>query len=189
MSSAEKKLAETTTTASAAEEEKIVPGSSEGEEPAETATTTASVQEEGKITLRSSDGEAFDVDVAVAQQSGFMKGMIKDGCMVGGVWLPKVKARTLSRVLEFMNTKHRSEPTDFPKFEADFFEKLGTKALFDVILAANYLHAQELLDAVSRCTAYTVKGLTVEEVHETFGIVNDFTPEEEEEEENAWAFQ
>lgn len=43
--------------------------------------------------------------------------------------------------------------------EVEFFKKLGDKeALFDVILAANYLHAQELLDASCFCAANRIKG-------------------------------
>ncbi|KAH0775053.1 hypothetical protein KY290_012190 [Solanum tuberosum] len=36
-----------------------------------------------------------------------------------------------------------------------------------------------------------IKGKTIEEIREVFGIVNDYTPEEEEEvrRENAWAFE
>ncbi|KAF8742588.1 hypothetical protein HU200_013592 [Digitaria exilis] len=48
-------------------------------------------------------------------------------------------------------------------------------------MAANYLDIKGLLDLTCQTVADMIKGKSPEEVRKTFNIVNDFTPEEEEE--------
>ena len=57
--------------------------------------------------------------------------------------------------------------------------------------AANYLNVKGLLDLTCQTMADMIKGETPEQIRAIFNIVNDFTPEEEEEvrRENAWAFE
>ena len=116
--------------------------------------------------------------------------MIDDGCVEGGVPLPNVKAPAMSMVLEYLNREHGAAAEEAKRaFEKAFFEKMTKEALFEVTLAANYLHAEELLDAAMQCAAGRIRGKTVPELREYFGIENDFTPEEEEiRKENPWAF-
>ncbi|KAH7332138.1 hypothetical protein KP509_20G070200 [Ceratopteris richardii] len=63
--------------------------------------------------------------------------------------------------------------------------------LLDLILAANYLNIQSLLDLTCQRVADMIKEKTPEEIRRAFNIENDFTPEEEEEvrRENQWAFE
>ncbi|RLN28260.1 hypothetical protein C2845_PM05G24460 [Panicum miliaceum] len=131
--------------------------------------------------LRCCDGEEFAVAVSVARKCGMISNMIDDDCVEGGVPLPNVKAPAMSMVLEYLNTKHSAAAEEAKAFEKAFFEKMTKEALFEVILAANYLHAEELLDAAMKCAADRITGKTVPELREYFGIENDFTPEEEEE--------
>lgn len=58
-----------------------------------------------------------------------------------------------------------------------------------VLQAANYLNIQSLLDLTTQTVAELIKGKTPEQIRAEFGIVNDFTPEEEEEikRDNAWS--
>lgn len=114
--------------------------------------------------------------------------------------LPNVKAKILSKVIEFCS-KHKSHPqtsTDGKPTAADEeldkwdkeFVKVDQGTLFELILAANYLNIKELLDLTCLTVANMIKGKTPEEIRKTFNIVNDFTPEEEEQvrRENQWAF-
>ncbi|GJM88482.1 hypothetical protein PR202_ga04552 [Eleusine coracana subsp. coracana] len=123
--------------------------------------------------------------------------MIDDECVDGALVLPNIRSHVLSRVIEFLKqdssaaAEKAAAEKEFKEFEVEFFKKLGDKeALFDVILAANYLHAQELLDASCFCASDRIRGLKVQEIRDYFNIANDFTPEEDERiiKENAWAF-
>ncbi|KAJ2825790.1 hypothetical protein IWW50_002691 [Coemansia erecta] len=68
------------------------------------------------------------------------------------------------------------------------FCRVDQGTLFDLILAANFLDIQPLLDLVGFTVANKLKGKTVEEMRATFNVKNDFTPEEEEQarKDNAW---
>ena len=74
------------------------------------------------------------------------------------------------------------------QYDADFFEDMEQETVFEVILAANVLSYQPLLDLSCACVASMIKGKSPEEIRQTFNIVNDFTPEEEAQvrEENKW---
>ncbi|RCV17864.1 hypothetical protein SETIT_3G254200v2 [Setaria italica] len=136
--------------------------------------TSAPVEEEEKVVLRCCDGEEFAVAASVAKKCGTISNMIDDDCVEGGVPLPN-----------YLNKKHSGggafAAVEVKEFEKAFFEKMTKEALFDVILAANYLHAEKLLDAAMVCVADRIMGKTVPELREYFGIEIDFTPEEEEE--------
>ena len=55
--------------------------------------------------------------------------------------------------------------------------------------ASNYLDIKALLDIGCKTVANMIKGKSPDEIRKTFNIVNDFTPEEEEQirRENEWA--
>jgi len=63
-------------------------------------------------------------------------------------------------------------------------------SLFDLTNAANYLHITTLLEASCKIIAERIKGKSTAEIRTMFNIVNDFTPEEEEEmaRENTWEY-
>ena len=60
--------------------------------------------------------------------------------------------------------------------------------LHEMILAANDMRIQPLLDLTCATAASMIKGKTPEDIRKTFHIVNEFTPEEEAQirEENKW---
>jgi hypothetical protein len=60
--------------------------------------------------------------------------------------------------------------------------------LFEIILAAHYLDIKKLVTLGCKTVAGMLKGKTTEQMRAEFGIVNDFTPEEEAKviAENAW---
>ncbi|GKU90139.1 hypothetical protein SLEP1_g4179 [Rubroshorea leprosula] len=154
---------------------------------------------ERKITLKSSDAETFEVDELVALQSQTIKHMIEDDCADNGIPLPNVTSKILSKVIEYCK-KHveasksedraTSADEELKAWDSDFV-KVDQATLFDLILAANYLNIKSLLDLTCQTVADIIKGKTPEEIRKTFNIVNDFTPEEEEDvrRENQWAFE
>ncbi|XP_022741707.1 SKP1-like protein 1B [Durio zibethinus] len=150
-----------------------------------------------KITLKSSDGESFEVDEAVAVESQTIKHMIEDDCADNGIPLPNVTSKILAKVIEYCKkhvetpkTDDRAADDEIKSWDAEFV-KVDQVTLFDLILAANYLNIEGLLDLTCQTVADMIKGKTPEEIRKTFNIKNDFTPEEEEEvrRENQWAFE
>ncbi|CAN6220500.1 unnamed protein product [Urochloa humidicola] len=169
---------------------------------------------EKTVTLVSSDGALFEVREAAASLSETVRRMI-DGAggsaCGGGIPLPNVDARTLSVVLEYCN-KHAPAPAadgdgdgdpapapesssaeaadeDLKWFDTEFMN-IDQGTLFSLVTAADYLKVEGLLDLTCKTVADMIKGKTTEEIRETFGIVNNFTSEEEEaiRLEHAWAF-
>ena len=57
--------------------------------------------------------------------------------------------------------------------------------------AANFLEIKGLLDLTCQAMANMIKGRSPEEIRKTFDMMNDFSPEEEEEiiRDNQWALQ
>ncbi|KAM7254467.1 hypothetical protein ACFE04_003847 [Oxalis oulophora] len=153
-----------------------------------------STSSNNKIVLLSSDNESFEVDENVLLQSITIKHMIEDNCVENGIPLPNVRAEILSKIIEYCK-KHVDSTTtadddQLKTWDADFV-KVDQGTLFDLILGANYLNIQGLLDLTCQTVADMIKGKTPEEIRKTFNIVNDFTPEEEEavRRENQWAFE
>ncbi|XP_006648624.1 SKP1-like protein 5 [Oryza brachyantha] len=159
--------------------------------PAEETTSSGSTT----ILLVSSDGRRFEVAEVAASMSRLVSHMIEDGCAEGGVPLPNVTGDMLAKIVEYCN-KHAgagvsSEPEreELKKFDADLVN-VDLVPLFELIMAANFMDIQGLLDTACQKVADMMKGMTVEQIRETFNIANDLTPEEEAaiRQENAWAF-
>ncbi|KAK8263367.1 hypothetical protein V6Z11_D12G037300 [Gossypium hirsutum] len=71
------------------------------------------------------------------------------------------------------------------------FVKVDQSTLFDLILAADFMNINSLMDLTCKTVANMMKGKTTEEIRGTFNIKNDYTPEAEEmvRRENQWAFE
>ncbi|CAN6177238.1 unnamed protein product [Urochloa humidicola] len=152
------------------------------------------------VTLVSSDGARFEVREAAALLSQTVRRMI-DGAGGAGssavIPLPDVNSRTLSMVIEYCN-KHTPAsapaPNPHPAAESSSAEAAASEedlkwfdrefvqvdkgTLFSLIMAAHHLKVQGLLDLTCQTVADMIKGQTTEEMRETLGLVNDFTPEE-----------
>jgi S-phase kinase-associated protein 1 len=111
--------------------------------------------------------------------------------------LSSVKSKILDKIIEYCNyhVENVIKPLDNDKKSTDDilpwdldFCKIDQETLFELILAANYLNIQSLLDLTCKTVANMFKGKTPEEIRKTFNIKNDFTPEEEEKvrKENEW---
>ncbi|KAG4157823.1 hypothetical protein ERO13_D02G086600v2 [Gossypium hirsutum] len=70
------------------------------------------------------------------------------------------------------------------------FVKVDQNTLFDLILAANCLKIESLLDLTCQTIANMIKAKRPEEIRTTFNIKSDYTPEAEEavRREIKWAF-
>lgn len=107
--------------------------------------------------------------------------------------LPKVKSHVLKKVVEFCDhyvnveemvevekpLKSQNMADVVQEWYAEFATFDTQHELFELILAANYMDIKPLLDLTCATVASMMKGKTAEQIRQTFGIVNDFTPEEE----------
>ncbi|KAE8785211.1 SKP1-like protein 4 [Hordeum vulgare] len=168
------------------------------------ATTTSSSSGETAVTLRSSDGEEMVVEAdTMAAASVLIKNMLEDGLAGDVIPLPEVKGRILARVVDYCNRHYAdgaeahvsstfsSGDPELDRFDADLVSGIDQDTLFDLLIAANYLEVQGLLDLACKTVAGQLVGKTVEDMRKHFNIVNDYTKEEEEEirTQNAWAFE
>ncbi|MCL7040874.1 hypothetical protein MKW94_018605 [Papaver nudicaule] len=110
------------------------------------------------ITLRSSDGDAFEVSEAVALQSLTIKHMVEDDCAENGIPLPNVTRKVLAKVIEHCR-KHAELPKgeELKAWDAEFVKGVLPE-LFDIILAANYLNINNLLDLTNQTVADMITG-------------------------------
>ncbi|KAJ2783027.1 hypothetical protein H4R18_001928 [Coemansia javaensis] len=154
------------------------------------------------IKLQSSDGIDFEVAEAIAKQSVLITNLLEDLGETGeAIPLPNVSSKVLEKVIEYC-TQHQHDPPlvvdeydDVPRRSDDMdpwdeaFMKLDQDMLFEILLAANYMDIKPLLDLGCKTVANMIRGKTPEEIRKQFNIVNDFTPEEEEQirKENEWA--
>ena len=164
------------------------------------------------VCLCSSDDEAFKVlEEVISTTSVMIKGMIteasKSTAATTTTTLPilNVTAATLSRVLDYVN-KHfdtavirldddynfcaTGDEHPLARFDDDFVDA-DNDTLIDLVHAAEYLNIKKLFDLTCKAMADKLKGRTIDGIRKTFGIVNDYTKEEEEEvrRENSWAFE
>jgi S-phase kinase-associated protein 1 len=164
----------------------------------------------------SSEGKPFKVSEEAARLSTVLADMIDNGCAGGNIPLPNVTARALVTVIKYCD-KHAAAAAAKPdsdhcaaegsstttsvtaasektlaEWDSKLVDKLTLDALYDLLLASNFLDIKGLLGAASQKVADIIKSKTPAQVRTIFGITNDFTPEEEEEEvrkENPWAFE
>ncbi|XP_057949693.1 SKP1-like protein 1B [Malania oleifera] len=153
------------------------------------------------IALKTSDGQIFEAGEAAATQAGVIKLMMEDGCAGDIIPIPNVTGATLSKVLQYCKRHADADASAstsvagsaagaLESWDADFL-KVDQNALYDLIMAANYLDVKGLLELTCRAVADMIKGKKPEEIRKIFNIEKDFTPEEEEEvrQENQWALE
>ncbi|KAH8336792.1 hypothetical protein KR059_003265 [Drosophila kikkawai] len=152
------------------------------------------------VRLESSDKVLFEVHYDVIKCSETIRKALQDlgdEDDFGVLPVPKVSSQILEMVLNWA-TYHKN---DIPKVidedaeEDESMEKrtddicawdtnflnVDQGILYEIILAANYLNIQNLLHTTYKTVANMIKGKTTEQIRQTFSLVNDFTPEEEEE--------
>ncbi|CAL5085725.1 unnamed protein product [Urochloa decumbens] len=167
------------------------------------------------ITVVSSEGKPFKVSEEAARLSSVLADMIDNGCAGGSIPLTNVTARALSTVIKYCD-KHAAAAaaksdsdhgaaegsssggvnataceTTLVEWDRKLVDKLTMDALFDLLLAANFLDIKGLLGVASQKVADMIQSKSPAQVRTIFGIANDFTPEEEAEirKESPWAYE
>ncbi|EOA26113.1 hypothetical protein CARUB_v10019539mg [Capsella rubella] len=152
------------------------------------------------IKLKSSDGVSFEVEEAIAIQSKTIGNMVEDDCAGDVIPLANVTSKILEMVIEYCKEHvadsstgdEKSKEEDLKKWDAEFMKKIKHPILFDVMMAANYLNIESLLDLTAQTVADLLSlGKTPEQLRAQFNIAKDLTDEEEAQirSENQWAFE
>ncbi|XP_010539834.1 PREDICTED: SKP1-like protein 1A [Tarenaya hassleriana] len=136
---------------------------------------------EKKIILKSSDGVVFEIDKAVAMESQTITHLIEDDCAGDAIPIPEVTSKILWMVIEY-SMKHVAAAAAadgaLKAWDAEFV-KVDNATLVDLILAANYLNIEGLLDLTCQRVADMIgNSRNPEEIREKLNIENDFTAEE-----------
>lgn len=136
------------------------------------------------LNLRSSDGQMFRVSRDVAMHIKFIRDMLADVDEYDGMEIPisEVKGQILRRVIEFCEYHHQHQLTPNNADQIDEWEKQFVRVdkcvLFHLILAANFLAVQPLLDLTCKTVSDMIKGKTADEIREHFKVDDDFTLDE-----------
>ena len=148
------------------------------------------------ITLVSSDNENFQVEKSIAREIGAVRNLLDEFETESVIPLQQVNKETLKKVIDFIEHHHdysflskneNERKGILTAWDMSFFD-MEQQKLFELIIAASTLDVQELFELGCKYIAELIKGKSVDELRKTFGIVNDFTKEEEEEirQKNKW---
>ena len=141
---------------------------------------------DGTINAITAEGTVVTIHPSVIKCSGTLKHLID--CVGENQTIPlsNVTTTTFARV-----TEHCVSIVEHGCCCADFGVDANNNAdLFDLIMAADYMDIQPLLNVTCSRVADMIRGKSAEEIRVVLGIKNDFTPEEEAEiiRQNQWAF-
>ncbi|RWR77139.1 SKP1-like protein 1B [Cinnamomum micranthum f. kanehirae] len=186
--------------AAAASSSSTVASSSSSATAAASSSAVASSSSSKVIVLMSMEGERFEVEDYVARESKIISNMMEDDCANNDIPVPNVMASILSKIIEWCkkhaeikednNHSNEEKEKELRSWDKEFVD-LDTDTLYYLVVAANYLDINGLLDLLCQKVADMIKGKNPEQIREIFNIKNDFTPEEEEaiRKENSWAFE
>ena len=139
------------------------------------------------------ENEKIEVDFDAVKKSPVLYSMIEDTNNEGEIVIPNMRADILRKVIEFCehyrNTRakkitrplHRKNLTDngVDPWDANLIAFNNPEDLIDLIVAANFLDIEDLLELGCAKVAVLIKNKNVEEIREFLNIDNDLTSGEE----------
>ncbi|CAF2113097.1 hypothetical protein HID58_082610 [Brassica napus] len=140
--------------------------------------------------LKSSDDESFEVDEAVVLQSQLLSNLFEDCSGARECKIDEVTGEVLSKVVEYCKNhvvvvvdggaNSSSSGDALKKWDAEFITRMDLSMVFDLIMTANYLNIKGLFDLTCQRVADEIAACKDhKEIRAKFGIVSDYTAEEE----------
>ncbi|QCE07626.1 SKP1-like protein 14 [Vigna unguiculata] len=144
----------------------------------------AGYEEEGKkVKLVTSDGVTMEVEISIVKEMEIIQTFIGATDTDDSFIFPisNVSSHILNQIIELVKGE----------YDQELAKKLSHDELKEILVAANYLNMKTLFHFIATAIANVIQNKSVEFVRDFFGIVNDFTEEEEAElrKTNAWAFE
>ena len=115
------------------------------------------------VRLESSDGKIFEVEEAVASQSGFLKRVIGDFGTKNPIPLTTISSQVLEKLIEYCRYHHMHDKNDndrmliFGRFDFHFLTALNRQTLFELTEAANFLDIKVLRDHACQVIADSMR--------------------------------
>ncbi len=144
-----------------------------------------------KVLFLTSDGHTVEVEREIASKSEWVKNIVDGSEVDDNIPLPEIKKATLLKVIEYCTYINTNVPPQIDKplrsnelsdivdpWYAEFVN-LEKEVLFELILAANFMDINSLLELACAKVASLIKGITIPQIREFFNIENDYTPEDE----------
>lgn len=131
-------------------------------------------------------GEEGDVDFKLTSIAAKRCGVIRAHLEmieseIGVIPLPNIEASIMPKIVEFLEEPYEErEKGQLSDFETKWVPN-ETADLAKLLLAANYLDCQEMLDALTQHTANLIKGKTPEQLRELFKTPDDIPDEKKKE--------
>jgi len=134
-----------------------------------------------KVVVRTTrDDSTFEMPMAAAQLSKFLANTIEE--FGTGEALPiqgQITGATMRQVVRWCEYHAESvDEDDVADQDEDFMKELSQTEIFDVMLAANFLDIDALVELTAKSIANMAKGKTTEELRAQFNIQSDWTAEE-----------
>eukprot|EP00474_Spongospora_subterranea_P008971 CRZ09429.1 hypothetical protein [Spongospora subterranea] len=162
----------------------LVERAPEGIEPADNS--------DSAISIVSKDGQKFHVTRSVAVMSEYIKSCLELDQENLTIPLKNVEGQVLKPIVDWM-VYHSSTPSRVISrplhssnlveivglWDAEYVEAMSLELTFQVLLAANYLNLQSLVELCCAKVASLMLGKTPKQIRKTFNVRDDFTPEEE----------
>lgn len=144
------------------------------------------------IRLVSKDNVPFEIPKLCIAQSAYLKGIVEMDSSAQDVALEHVSTVALTKIVEYLIYHSENVPRPIPRplknsnlrntvgsWDADFVE-CELDLVFDILLCANFMSIQSLLELCCAKIASMMLGKTPKQIRRSFGVPEDFSPEEEE---------
>lgn len=161
--------------------------------------------ESDRIVLVTKEGDRVEVDARLTSLSNLIRTIIEDSGLTEEIPLDQVTKPILSLILSYCEHHNYTIPAEVkkplpsPKFseavedqwDVQFVQGLQDEALIELVLAANYMDCKPVLDLCCAFIASKFKGKDIADLRAEYGIVEEFTPDEEDKlkQENPWAME
>jgi len=159
------------------------------------------MSENEQVILISKENEEFRINKSAAELSVLIKITIQDYSIDQPIPLLEIDSNCLKLIIEYLEHYNGNPPKELEKplpgndlkeivdeFQFFFINKISLEQLIDLTSAANFMEISCLLDLCCAKIASMCMDKSEEELYQTFGIEDKFTPEERErlKEENQW---